>query len=317
MERMTKTAAPSPVAPLRGARTEVAAVAELLADTWTNPGNAGRRGRAVLGVVAGDLRCRLRGRPTQVPIGDASRALIDPRLAGHRPLGARLPDYAEMRVMQRLLRPGDLFVDVGSNVGTYALIATECGADVIAIEAQPEVAALLRHNIELNGRADRVRIVEAAAGDTRGIVGFTGGLGLAGHAVTGTAVLERSLEGHFTKRSSGVIDVVQVRLDDVVGDRAVTLLKLDVEGYEAAVLRGAAALLDRGRIGVVQFENRGLHRTTHGAADDAAAVLADHGASFWRPERDGRVSAVDSPADEAAYDLFGVLDPHLVARRLG
>ena len=60
-----------------------------------------------------------------------------------------------MIAWRRVLRPGDLFLDVGANVGSYTIWAGELGADVIALEPAPDTYALLLENIDLNGYRPR------------------------------------------------------------------------------------------------------------------------------------------------------------------
>jgi len=87
-----------------------------------------------------------------------------------------LHEFADMAFVLHLLRPDDLFVDVGANVGSYTVLAsTVCGARTIAIEPDPETARSLQRNIDANGIGDRVAIVQAAVGDRRGRTHFTVG----------------------------------------------------------------------------------------------------------------------------------------------
>ena len=73
------------------------------------------------------------------------------------------------RFVNNRLRPGDLFVDIGANVGYYALLAAKrvgpSGA-VVAIEASPSIACRLRENIALNGFTN-IEVVEAAVSERR------------------------------------------------------------------------------------------------------------------------------------------------------
>ena len=73
-----------------------------------------------------------------------------------------------------VLHAGDLFLDVGANVGSYTIWAGERGADVIALEPAPDTYALLLENIELNGYG--AEAIQAAAGVTCGTARFTSGL---------------------------------------------------------------------------------------------------------------------------------------------
>ena len=134
------------------------------------------------------------------------------------------------------LRPGMSFVDVGSNKGDFALFAAgrlEGRGTVVAVEPSPENARWVRRSIERSG-VSNVHLVEAALAEA-----------------PGEAVLHlRALSGWHTllPASDAVGEVtVQTRtLDDVAeehGLRSVDALKIDVEGGELGVLRGATAVL--------------------------------------------------------------------------
>lgn len=72
--------------------------------------------------------------------------------------------------MAERLKPGDVFVDVGANIGYFSLLASKLvgpGGRVVAIEASPEVFDLLRRNLELN-KAHNVRAVNVAISDREG-----------------------------------------------------------------------------------------------------------------------------------------------------
>src|SRR5438309_1064711 len=83
-------------------------------------------------------------------LGDRSRLWVDlHRTAAAAVVYANPPDFAEMQAWRRHLRPGELYIDVGANVGTYAIWAAELGAEVIALEPAPDTFALLQENIAL------------------------------------------------------------------------------------------------------------------------------------------------------------------------
>lgn len=133
-------------------------------------------------------------------------------------LGARLPPGVRLDV-----------VDIGANIGdTAALIAAACGSDRVrltCIEGDPAYLPLLRRNT-----ADLdVTIVEALAGAETGErrVGFVRRGGTSAVATEGSGIPRRVL-----------------RLDELPGIAGADLIKLDVEGFEHAVLRGLARTLD-------------------------------------------------------------------------
>ena len=143
---------------------------------------------------------------------------------------AGLHEFADMAFTLHFLRPGDLFVDVGANVGSYTLLASGvCKAKTISFEPDPDTMRFLRRNIELNGLYRHVVLEQAALGAEEGDVEFTVGLDTANHVA-------REREPKRTRR-------VSMRTLDSLGSSPPTMIKVDVEGYEADVFRGAHAVL--------------------------------------------------------------------------
>lgn len=122
--------------------------------------------------------------------------------------------------------PGRTFVDVGANVGGFSVRAAKKGMKVIALEPQKEVRRVLLTNAALNDV--EVKVFPYAVSDTDGLVKLEGAGGTA----------------HVS--DSGDKAVSAVRLDSVIKE-PVDLLKIDVEGHELAVLRGARELLRSSR----------------------------------------------------------------------
>jgi FkbM family methyltransferase len=127
---------------------------------------------------------------------------------------------------------GGVFVDVGANVGTYAMVlARHVGASgkVIAVEPHPVTHARLAFNRQASGFS-QVRLVAAAAGPSDGeLLIETDGDNLgASHIVSG-------------ERTGNAISVPSLRLQRILDDAAVShvdALKIDVEGFEDRVLTG-------------------------------------------------------------------------------
>jgi FkbM family methyltransferase len=152
-----------------------------------------------------------------------------------------LHEFVEMGFLLHLLRPNDLFLDVGANIGSYTVLAARvCNARVIAFEPDPDAARVLRRNIainHLNGLAD---VQEAALGAAHGQIAFTMGLGTMNRVA-----------GPDDKS----VQVVQIeKLDDIPSAEAPTLIKLDVEGFEEQVLSGARRVLGSPSLLAVQSE---------------------------------------------------------------
>jgi FkbM family methyltransferase len=144
------------------------------------------------------------------------------------------PDYnlEELQFLRKHTPAGGVFVDVGANVGTYAMVlARHVGANgkVIAVEPHPVTFARLSFNNAASGFT-QVNLVAAAAGPADGeLMIETDGDNLgASHIVTGSAARD-------------AIKVPSWRLQRILGDAAVAkvdALKIDVEGFEDRVLTG-------------------------------------------------------------------------------
>jgi len=155
--------------------------------------------------------------------------------AGDLTVGTSLREFGEFgRVGSTIaaeLARGAVFVDVGANIGAYALPVSRDAARVIAIEAHPGLAGLLARNVAENGLGN-IEIIAAAAGPAAGEVAFpTADLGE--HRNFGSLSLARG--------AKATAPTPMVRLDDVA-PADTRLVKIDVEGFEPAVLAGATRL---------------------------------------------------------------------------
>jgi FkbM family methyltransferase len=149
------------------------------------------------------------------------------------------PDMAQ--AIHRLLRTGDVFLDVGANIGFFSVLAGcivgESGR-VVAFEPHPDALATLRAAIAVNGLSGIVDIVEAAVGNAAGAVRFF----LSDDPVLSTLDPARSpARDNFSFDRS--IEVRQLTLDDWLAERLhlaprIRAIKIDVEGTEADVVNG-------------------------------------------------------------------------------
>jgi FkbM family methyltransferase len=178
-------------------------------------------------------------------------------------------DPCLQRFIERSLAPGSTFVDVGANIGTYTILASSVvgpSGKVVAIEPHPFIFGYLQRNITVN-RLQNVFAVEVAVG-----------------AEPQTALMQYSEknpgETHVTSQIHGkATQVPMARLDDVLSDLGVVTvdyLKIDVEGYELAVLRGAKRVIDASPNIIIQTEliNAYAERYGHAAAEAAELLLS-------------------------------------------
>jgi len=137
--------------------------------------------------------------------------------------------------LRRHLTPGSTVIDVGANIGYYSMLAASTvGPDgkVIAIECLPSIAQSLRTNLELNG-LNNIAVQAVAVGETGGSID-----------------VYRAPEGNLgqssTKAGAYEATVQMKSLDEIVEKHAeqISFIKIDVEGDELRVLRGARRTLE-------------------------------------------------------------------------
>jgi FkbM family methyltransferase len=141
--------------------------------------------------------------------------------------------------LDRLLGEGDVFVDVGANVGYHTFRGSaRVGATgrVVAVEANPENARLIAHTIDSNGIVN-VELVPLALAAGRGYVSFGTHVGSNGGFLP---------DGASTTGSGRGTIVPTMALDDLDLER-VSVVKIDVEGAEGIVIDGATRTIERHR----------------------------------------------------------------------
>jgi FkbM family methyltransferase len=177
------------------------------------------------------VRTRLSGSPMLVPFVDATRIFVG---AGYTGANGNyywgLHEFSDMAFVLHYLKPDDLFVDVGANVGSYTLLASGAvGTRTIAFEPVPQTLARLRANCDANGIGSRVDIREICVGASTGTVAFS----------TNADTMNSIVANNATRPS---IQVPLRRLDAEVEEPPI-LIKIDAEGSDDDVLAGATALL--------------------------------------------------------------------------
>ena len=166
-------------------------------------------------------------------------------------------------LIQKLLRPGDTFVDAGANIGMHTLAAARAmqgTGRIVAFEPHPVTHDLLRKSIWMNGFSDLVETRQAAVSDRAG----------AEHLYLGSTSGHHSLYPLELKLTvPPPLEVPLLRIDDILDESGkVDLMKIDVEGAELEALRGAKATIERnpGLALIVEFGISHLRRTGHGTA---------------------------------------------------
>jgi FkbM family methyltransferase len=158
-------------------------------------------------------------------------------------LGAHEPAITRYLIDHVRLGARDVALDVGANLGWYSVLLSrlsEPGARIFAFEPDPESYRLLSRNLHANGAAGRVTGFNIGLGESKG----TGQLHRYRSSNNGRHTL---LDGNSDGGTVPVfVDTLQSFWESQqLGDRPLRFLKVDVEGFEYFVLRGAGPLLRR------------------------------------------------------------------------
>jgi FkbM family methyltransferase len=172
-----------------------------------------------------------------------------------------------MKLLARTLQPGDTFVDVGAHVGFHSVLAGQLvgrAGKVFAVEPAPWALELLRANVWRHGLD--VKVLPIAASDAAGTVRL--------------ALEEAHRSGAHLTEAREALEVQAAPLDELLPDVAVDVLKVDVEGAEPLVLRGARALIERSPrlLAVVEFRDE-----RHLSGESPAEVLAFYSSLGFEP----------------------------------
>jgi FkbM family methyltransferase len=155
-------------------------------------------------------------------------------------------ESALVRLVRAAARRGSVAIDVGAHEGYFALaLADAVGADghVYAVEPLPENVSTLRRNLDANG-LQNVVIVDAAAGESDGRAT------LRGNGPWGSLVAPVVTEGDLHQVRVFPLDALLETTPDAV---RTSVIKVDAEGNEIAIFRGARRLIERSRP-VIAFE---------------------------------------------------------------
>lgn len=181
-------------------------------------------------------------------------------------------DDEAQNFIEKTLKEGDVFLDIGANVGFYSLLAASIIGEkgrVIAIEPNPKTYAKLKRTIEDNG-IKNILLLNIGLGEKEGYLNLFMNPDV--HNDTATMVVHDAPES---------VRVEVVPLDWVAAAHhieKIAYLKIDVDGMEPNVFAGAKTLLDEGRIAFIQSEfNDYWLRKNESTPEKLHTLLLGHG----------------------------------------
>lgn len=275
----------------------------VLALTLNHPENATHRLRAFVRWFVHNIRRRISpGRTIRVSVGD-DLFLTGP-VAVYIPSGRH--DVDAFFALDSILKPDDVFVDVGANIGAYCVqIGRRLGSGGLIVAVEPVDGQVHYLSRNLEQLSPRTIVIRAALADQSRTIGFEP---------------KGPTTGHLSESAdSSAVEVTTTTLDAIAGRVGITgrriFVKIDVEGWEPAVVIGAQAVLPS--VCGILLEANGLQERCPIRWSDAVDVLHAHGFSFVWPFVDRRALEV-FPHPEAVAprgDYLALRDDALTALR--
>jgi FkbM family methyltransferase len=193
------------------------------------------------------------------------------------------------RLFKRFVRPGMTVADVGANVGYFTMLAAALvgsAGRVYAFDPNPENCRLIALSINRSA-IDTIHLLPVALGASNGYAYFTSAIGSNG-GILGD-------DPSFLLDGRGSV-VPMLRLDALLDDDHLDLLKVDVEGAEHLVVQGALSIVERARPVIIsEFSCEMISRVSGVRPAEYLASLTNRGYRIFVIERSGELRDVDSP----------------------
>lgn len=234
-----------------------------------HPINRQGRAAAMKRFVSWQLGSRLVPGPVLIDWVSDSTMMIQPGdhgLTGNLYCG--LQEFEDMSYLLNVTTPEDLFIDVGANAGAYSILACKArGAQGHCYEPVPSTFETLQRNLNVNGLGKKVKAMNVGIGDKESNLRFLSHLNCENRVLTAGETSSKSIE------------VPVHSLDKLLEGLNPTILKVDVEGFEGAVVEGADQVLSNPSLHSVIIELRG-HGAKYGYDEDTVLKkLLDYGFS--------------------------------------
>jgi FkbM family methyltransferase len=171
-------------------------------------------------------------------VGEQGKIMCDVSVPYEAMVWLEREEQADLEILKKLLKPGDTFVDCGANIGLWTIFASEQvkkNGKVFSFEPNPHTFKKLQHNINIS-LCNNVYSKEVALGKESGKAYINCDFD---HNESQISTLKKNIDT--------VVKVRIEKLDSLLNAKTITGLKIDVEGYELNVLKGAEKIINQNK----------------------------------------------------------------------
>ena len=198
--------------------------------------------------------------------------------------GIAMEDNGELWLINLIAPKSTLFIDVGANIGSWTqafLESGNSGVQGLLFEPSPRTLSVLRENMKSMVDSGRIEISSSAVSDEIGSKNF---FMEAGCGETSSLIKSHSQ----TNAHELIVNVTTIDLEMMrMGNPFVDILKIDAEGYDLHVIKGASECIENARIGVIQFEYNQPWANAGSTLFEALSIFRNQGYLVFLLRKDG------------------------------
>lgn len=196
-------------------------------------------------------------------------------------------DSSELKIVNKIVRPGFKVVEVGGNFGCYTLTMAGLVGDngkIHSFEANPKVSKYLEESVKLNNLQNTVTIHHKAASNKP----YNGMMVYGIQNIGGGYILDNTEKATKICETNDCVPIEDITLDSIFANEKIDLLKIDAEGAEPFIIEGADKMLKNNPniILIMEWVTEQMERNG-GNIKNFVAKLQNYGFKFWKIKSGG------------------------------
>lgn len=224
-------------------------ITQIYFEILKEPLNAGSKGKFLLDFFRWKLFHKYLGKKWIVRLENNFRSIVYPfpdHDAGEVNIWTRNVDFYEIRFVRSHLHPGDFVCDVGCNIGNRTLALADIAGGGMLFDAGKKAIERAQENFRLNNLGGKYIFHHKAVGAEPGKIYFTD--------LGGASTVNKIVTDGDQAASHVEVELTTVDLEISRANQHPVYLKIDTEGYDLEVLKGAVGLIKGGSLRLIQFE---------------------------------------------------------------